>query len=290
MAVGGRCPMGVSWLRQVVAATDLSLYGSRAVGRAVRLGRLHGARVTSVCVVSPRLDTDLVEDVRTRLAGHARQYAGAERVEVVVRSGRVSPTLVLEVERRGADLLVVGAHGVDRLADALLGTTPENLVRASRAPVLVVRGSPDEDYRRVLLAVDTHEFSLAAARCGIALSPGAEHWAVHTCVAPGEHMLRMNGVSEQELTRLRQECLDEVRPRIERMVRALPLPAGVRPLVTSGDPARTIPDLAGLHEADLVVVGTGARSKLEHALLGSVAQHVMRRVLCDVLVVRGPGG
>lgn len=283
--------MGVSGLRQVVAATDLSLYGNRAVGRAVRLGRLHGARVTSVCVVSPRLDPDLVEDVRTRLAGHARQYAGAERVEVVVRSGRVSPTLVLEVERRDADLLVVGAHGVDRLADALLGTTPENLVRASRAPVLVVRGSPDKDYRRVLLAVDTQEFSLAAARCGIALSPGAEHWAVHTCVVPGEHMLRMNGVSEQELTRLRQVCLDEVRPRIERMAGTLPLPAaGSRLLITSGSPARTIPDLAGLHEADLVVVGTGARSKLEHALLGSVAQHVMRRALCDVLVVRGPGG
>lgn len=46
--------MGAAWLHQVLAATDLSLYGNRAVGRAVRLGRLHGAPVTSVCVVPPR--------------------------------------------------------------------------------------------------------------------------------------------------------------------------------------------------------------------------------------------
>lgn len=138
--------------------------------------------------------------------------------------------------------------------------------------------------------MDTHESSLAAARYGIALSPGAEYYAVHSCVVPGEHMLRMHGVSEQDLTCLLQVCLEEVRPQIERMVGTPPLPAGSRPLFTSGSPTSTIPDLAGLHAADLIVVGTGARSKLEHALLGSVAQHVMRRAPCDVLIVRGPGG
>ncbi|WP_340559017.1 universal stress protein [Streptomyces sp. GSL17-111] len=279
--------MGAAWLRGVLAATDLSEGGNRAVGRAVRLGLLHGAPVTSVCVVPHGADADLSKHVRSRLRRDVSGYPGGARTAVAVRRGKVGPALVREVERRGAGLLVVGAHGKDRLADPLLGTTPENLSRSSGVPVLVVREPPVDDYRNVLLAVDTDALSFAAARYGIALSPGAEHRAVHTAVVPGEHMLRMHGASEEELARLLDVCLADVRPRIERLMAALPLAEGTRPLISSGRPTEAVPELADRYAADLVVVGTGARSKLAHALLGSVAQHVMRRAPCDVLVVRG---
>ncbi|MER6617797.1 universal stress protein [Streptomyces xantholiticus] len=278
--------MGTARFRRVLAATDLSRHGNRAVGRAVRLARLHEARVTALCVVSSRQDADVRDQVRERLASHVRQYAGGSGVDVVVRVGRVSPTVALEVEHCAADLLVVGAHGEDRLGDALLGTTPENLIRSSRAPVLVVRGPPGGDYRTVLLAVDVTDSSREAARCGIALTPGAEHYAVHVCAVPGEHLLRMHGVSEEELSQLRDVCLQEVRPQVERLVGSLASPVPPHLLVTTGSPAITVAELGELHGADLMVIGTGARSKLEHAFLGSVAQHVMRRVRCDVLVVR----
>ncbi|MGW0778869.1 universal stress protein [Streptomyces sp. NPDC002835] len=279
--------MGTARFRRLPAATDLSRGGSRAVGRAVQLARLHEARVTALCVLSPRLDADVLDQVRERrLAGHVRQYAGGSGVEVVVRVGRVSPTVALEVEHCAADLLVVGAHGEDRLADALLGTTPENLIRSSRAPVLVVRGPPGGDYRTVLLAVDVTDSSREAARCGIALTPGAEHYAVHVGAVPNQHVLRMHGVSEEELSQLRHVCLQEVQPQVERLVGSLASRVPPHLLVTTGSPAITVPELGELHGADLMVIGTGARSKLEHAVLGSIAQHVMRRARCDVLIVR----
>ncbi|WP_236241867.1 universal stress protein [Streptomyces sp. CC228A] len=277
--------MGAARVRRVLAATDLSRYGNRAVGRAVRLARQHGARVTVLCVAYPQADADLLEQVRTRLAGLLRQYADGPEVDIGVRVGRVSPTITEERRRTGADLLAVGAHGAHRPADALLGTTPENLVRSSRVPVLVVRLPPHDDYRTVMLAVDVTESSRAAAAYGLALTPGAEHYAVHVCAVPGEHLLRIRGVGEERLAELRRAYLAEVRPDAERLVRSLaPLPP--RLLVSTGAPATAVPELAGLHGADLVVLGTGARSKLEHAFLGSVAQHVMRRAPCDVLVVR----
>jgi len=43
--------------------------------------------------------------------------------------------------------------------------------------------------------------------------------------------------------------------------------------------ARTLP-------ADLIVISTHGRTGLAHALLGSVAEHVVRRAPCPVLVVR----
>lgn len=37
--------------------------------------------------------------------------------------------------------------------------------------------------------------------------------------------------------------------------------------------------------ADLMAIGTRGRSGVEHMLLGSVAEHVLREARCDVLTV-----
>jgi len=53
-----------------------------------------------------------------------------------------------------------------------------------------------------------------------------------------------------------------------------------------GDPATEILSAAKDLPADLVVVSTHGRTGLTRALLGSVAEHVVRRAPCPVLVVR----
>jgi nucleotide-binding universal stress UspA family protein len=55
---------------------------------------------------------------------------------------------------------------------------------------------------------------------------------------------------------------------------------------TDGAPAERICALAAGIEADLVVLGTHGRAGLEHWILGSVAEEVVRRASCGVLVVR----
>jgi len=39
--------------------------------------------------------------------------------------------------------------------------------------------------------------------------------------------------------------------------------------------------------ADLIVIGTHGRTGLDHALLGSTAERVVRHAPCPVMVVRG---
>jgi nucleotide-binding universal stress UspA family protein len=55
------------------------------------------------------------------------------------------------------------------------------------------------------------------------------------------------------------------------------------------DPTPAIVQLASDIEADLIVVGTHGRSGLARLLLGSVAEGVVRRAPCPVLVVRPVG-
>lgn len=62
----------------------------------------------------------------------------------------------------------------------------------------------------------------------------------------------------------------------------------VQTRVNVGEPARVILDLAREHGADLIVTGTHGRKGGAHLFLGSVAETVVRRSECPVLVARGP--
>ena len=53
-----------------------------------------------------------------------------------------------------------------------------------------------------------------------------------------------------------------------------------------GSPAETIVRIAQEQAADLIVMGTHGRTGLQHALLGSVAEKVVRLAPCPVLTVR----
>jgi nucleotide-binding universal stress UspA family protein len=53
-----------------------------------------------------------------------------------------------------------------------------------------------------------------------------------------------------------------------------------------GVPASEIVDFAKQMAADLIVMGTHGRTGLEHVIVGSVAERIVRRATCPVLVVR----
>jgi nucleotide-binding universal stress UspA family protein len=54
--------------------------------------------------------------------------------------------------------------------------------------------------------------------------------------------------------------------------------------------AKTVAELARELRADCIVVGTHGHTGLKHALLGSVAENIIRHAPCDVWVVRGRAG
>lgn len=57
-----------------------------------------------------------------------------------------------------------------------------------------------------------------------------------------------------------------------------------------GEPIRKILETAAAEHADLIVMGTHGRVGRLHALLGSVAEAVVRSAPCPVLTVRQPDG
>jgi nucleotide-binding universal stress UspA family protein len=60
-------------------------------------------------------------------------------------------------------------------------------------------------------------------------------------------------------------------------------------VVMFGTPARTIVEHAKATGIDLIVMGTHGRGAVEHILMGSVAERVVRSAVCPVLTVRDNG-
>jgi nucleotide-binding universal stress UspA family protein len=58
--------------------------------------------------------------------------------------------------------------------------------------------------------------------------------------------------------------------------------------IVQGEPFQQIIDLASTKQVDLIVMGTHGRTGLQHFLLGSVAERVVRLAPCPVLVTRRP--
>lgn len=59
------------------------------------------------------------------------------------------------------------------------------------------------------------------------------------------------------------------------------------PEVREGKPAQEIVAAAQEHGTEVIVIGTQGRSRLDHLLVGSVTERVLRKAACSVFTVRG---
>jgi nucleotide-binding universal stress UspA family protein len=135
---------------------------------------------------------------------------------------------------------------------------------------------------RILLATDLSQSSVGAADEAIQLARalGAELLAV-SVIDP----IRTTAFERQP------DRMDQRRAQRELEAQALVVRgrrAGVPTsfLVWEGDPGPAIVDAAAAEQADLVVIGTRGRNRIERAVLGSVSDHVVRHAQCPVLIVR----
>lgn len=139
--------------------------------------------------------------------------------------------------------------------------------------------------KRILVPIDFSDCAKKALQYAIPLAK--EHEAAITLlyVMPADRAVGEYGgidyASLQTETRASSDralaalVVDEVRGEV---------PADT--LVRTGAPVVEILEAAKDLPADLIVISTHGRTGLKHVFLGSVAEHVVRRAPCPVLVVR----
>jgi nucleotide-binding universal stress UspA family protein len=224
------------------------------------------------------------EKLRQHIAKYLPNEAAAGGVRVV--AGKPFVEIIRGARDEAADLVVLGAHGEHFLKDLLLGTTAEKVVRKGDRPVLIVKRPPHGPYQHVLAAVDFSENSRHAFELALRLAPKAEFQVVH--VYQGyEKRLKRAGIPAPEVTRRLRPLIDESKRNMEAFLRSIDYGSrSIRQVLWDGRAQEEITTLAKRLRAELVAVGTTGRTGLPYILLGSVAEHVLREVSCDILVAR----
>ncbi len=139
-------------------------------------------------------------------------------------------------------------------------------------------------FEHILVATDFSEASEPAVRLAVALArdSGADLHVVHVCEIPSYVDLATPVDLVTPLTETAEARLREV---VEAVRDACP---GAEGLVELGVPWEQILAAAAKVRADLVVLGTHGRRGFVHAVLGSVAERVVRLSRVPVLTVRPP--
>jgi nucleotide-binding universal stress UspA family protein len=272
-------------MKSILVASDLSERSDRAVRRAIRLAREHGATCHVLHVIDQELPADLAsrwrEDAGTRLARFI-EGLDTEGVEVS-HEERVGDLLVAIpelVSDRDVDLVVLGLHRRRAFLDRLRETTMERLVRLLRKPVLLVREPAGHSYETVLAPVSFSPACTAACRAARAVAPKARLHAFHSIPMPysgltgeksGGAMSRAL-IAEAEAVRadwLAQDGPDLTPEQIE-------LETGPLREVMASQLAKVRPDL--------IAIGAHTRFALAPHLLGSFAAELVRDAPADLLI------
>lgn len=137
-------------------------------------------------------------------------------------------------------------------------------------------------FRKILIAVDGEPLADHAAEVGIELasSLGAEIGLVYV-VEPA--LSQAPGIQPADLI---AEDEREGRRVLDRLRHLLPPDRLRAEFIHAGRPASEIVRTAKEWAADVIVIGSHGRHGFQRALLGSVAEEVMRHAPCPVLVLR----
>lgn len=299
-------------IQKVLFPTDFSEASDQALPYAVALSESFGAELHMLHALvlhsedpaNPGHRFREIEDLQPGLERRADERLRARMEE------HGTPPLVVTAHRRGIgaapvileyaaeqeiDVVVMGTHGRRGLRHLAVGSVTESVTRLAPCPVLTVRQADPADgrlrsFERVLVPVDftPHSDRALAHAVELALEWEGEVHLLHVV----EALTYPDYYYPSQVTR--ESMLGEVERRVEgRLERAMARirDGGVRAAlsVETGPVARTIARVAAEEKFDLVVVGSEGKTGVERALLGSVAEGVIRRSSAPVLVVKLSG-
>jgi len=287
-------------MTRILLPTDLSESADHAMRQAVELAVQFQARLDVFHVVTlhaadpgglkdslegylKNLEEEVFADLSQRSDMIKRRGVS---VEVgVERSVSASEAIVDKASEIGAELIVMGTHGRTGVGKLLLGSVAEQVVQHAGCDVMTVGkdakvAESAGGFDPVLVPVDFADHSEKAITAGKRLlSTGGKLILQHVVSAPIHPSFYAAGVTR--MFEVDPELPTRVRERLGSLYDG---PAEL--VVTEGHAAQEILKAADAHNVQVIVMGTRGLTGLDHVLLGSVTERVIRKAGVPVLAVK----
>lgn len=309
--------------QNILYVSEPSVEQNSALARAVSLAENNQADLTVIDVI-PQLSAGIglppggpfSADLQARAEAEHRQalealvapYRGRLSIRVDVRVGHTFLETIRAVLRNAHDLVIKPAENPD-FVERLFGGDDMHLLRKCPCPVWLMKPAEKANYQRILAAVDFEPDAPESAEQGptagilelsssLAVSDFAELHVVHAWDAPAEMLLRSWSSNPDEAV-LRYTVVEQSRHQmgmdtiqrqlLERVGRDAYEYLSPRYHLIEGAAKRVIPQTAAHLGADLVVMGTLARTGVSGFFIGNTAETILEQLQCSVLAIKPPG-
>ncbi|HNZ64378.1 MAG TPA: universal stress protein [Smithella sp.] len=282
-----------------------------ALARAVSLAENNQADLTVMDVIPSMMGEYPEEMMQARmrfLESLIEPYTKRLNIKIELESGTVFLEVIREVLRNGHDLVIKPAENPDFLK-RLFGSTDIHLLRKCPCPVWIMKLPEKSNYHCIMAAVgfkpleasegeDALNNEILHLAVSLAMSDFASLHVVHAwetfagkyirsrsdkphedivVYVEQERSLHQNGLNKL-MEKLGERIGDDV---YQELSPSLHLP--------QGDAQKMIPAMAASLQADLVVMGTIARTGVAGLIIGNTAEAVLDQLECSVLAVKPPG-
>jgi len=309
--------------KNILYVSETSVAQESAVARAVSLAQNNQATLTVIEVI-PGVSTgtamaaggpgavDLQEAVtserRRALDNLVEPYRKNLEIRTNMLVGKEFLEVIRTVLRDQHDLVIKCAENPDWI-DRLFGSDDMHLLRKCPCPLWLMKPQEKSNYESIVAAVDFDpadpEVSdgdlnrlILELSSSLAMSDFASLHLVHVWDAPDLAIVRLSAENPEtaairlvEHERLRHEA------GMARLTETLRQQVGVDAYdylspdvhLRRGSAVRVIPALVKQLKADLVVMGTVARSGISGVIIGNTAEGILDQLECSVLAVKPPG-
>jgi nucleotide-binding universal stress UspA family protein len=210
-----------------------------------------------------------------RAAGAASAAAPEVRIENVVRLGLAVDMLV--AESAGADMIVLGSHGIGGLRGVMTGSVSLRVAAEALCAVVVVRGSAPPPHGPVVVGVDATvgsdcavEFAIEAAVAREVPLLALHAW--HDALLDPELIATVEDTRQRRALEHRMTAWAAKYPGVDIRLHS----------VRSRHPARELLRIAP--DAQLIVVGSRRRGPVAGGLLGSTGNFLVSHSACAVAI------
>jgi universal stress protein E len=296
-----------------------------AIARAVSLAENNQADLTIVDVIptqvvtagiglspggpiSNELRAAVESNHRKALESMVQSFSERLQIRLDVLVGKTYLEAIRAVLKNGYALLIKPAENPIWM-HRLFGSDDLHLLRKCPCPVWLMKPPEKSNYSSILAAVDfdllvplpsEHELNreILELAASLALSDFASMHIVHAWEAFAEKtMLSRGGMSPEGLTNYGEREHERHRKELYRLAEELrgwigkdafdSLSLGFH--LPKGPAKKEIAPLAAELQADLVVMGTVARTGISGLIIGNTAEAILNQLTCSVLAIKPPG-
>ncbi len=290
---------------KVLVPVDFSEITNPSLRTARRILEAHGGEIILFHAVSPAIyipypesltvdviDFKILQEIERTKKKEAEEKLLAlarffERIPVNVLVEVGDPRdLILEVEEKESpDLLILGSHRKGLVERILVGSTAEKVVKHSKKPVLVIKGSEPSFGKEVLIAYD---FSKTAERMLDLALDFLRPFKVKVRILHIDEPIELpviERIGKAMYERYRQEK-KKYMGNLEEKFRKAGFDVSISFLEDS-DPAEGIVNFVREHQnVELLIMGSRGLSGLKKILLGSTSTEVFRRIDIPILIYK----